>query len=58
MIGRIEKRAKERGYTPKMNPIIIIVYIKDAPRSGRPKKVIAEVEEKVIEAILKNLTTY
>ena len=47
MIGRIEKRAKERGYTPKMNPIIIIVYIKDAPRSGRPKKVIAEVEEKL-----------
>ena len=56
-IGRIEKRAKEWGYTPETNPTIIMAYIEDVPRSGRPKKVTAEVKEKIIEAISKNSTT-
>ena len=58
IIGRIKKRTKEQGYTPEMNPTIIIAYVEDTPQSGRPKKVMAEVEEKIIEAILKNLTIY
>ena len=56
-IRRIEKRARARGYTPETNPKILLAYIEDAPRSGRPTKITPEVEEKVIEAISKNSTT-
>jgi transposase len=34
-----------------------MAYVEDAPRAGRPKKVTIKVEEKVIKAITKNLTT-
>jgi DNA-binding MarR family transcriptional regulator len=47
-ISRIKKRAKEQGYTPKMNPIIIIVYIEDVPQFSRPKKITAKIKEKII----------
>jgi hypothetical protein len=56
-IGRIEKRARARGYTPETDPKILIAYVEDAPRAGRPKKVTLEVEEAVIKAISKNSTT-
>ena len=55
-VSRIEKRAKERGYTPETNPTIIMAYVEDAPRSGRPTKLTAEVEEQVVKAISKNST--
>ncbi len=57
IIGRIEKRAKARGYTPETNPKILLAYVEDAPRPSRPKKCTPEVEEKVIKAISKNSTT-
>jgi transposase len=57
-ISCIKKRVKERGYTPKINSKIIIAYIEDILQSGRPKKITAEVEEKIIKVISKNLTIY
>ena len=56
-IGRIKKRAKARGYIPKTNPRIILAYVDDAPRAGKPKKVTLEIEEEVIKTISKNSTT-
>jgi transposase len=35
----------------------LLTYVEDAPRSGRPKKIIPEVEEEVIKTISKNSTT-
>jgi len=37
--------------------MIIMAYVEDAPRFGRPKKLTTEVEEQVIKAILKNSIT-
>ncbi|KAF4633514.1 hypothetical protein G7Y89_g4598 [Cudoniella acicularis] len=56
-IRRIEKKARERGYTPETDPKIILAYVEDAPRSGRPKKLSPEQEEEVIKALSKNSTT-
>jgi transposase len=56
-IGRIEKRAKERGYTPEKSQTILMAYVEDAPRSGRPRKITPEVEE-VTAAVSKNSTTH
>ena len=56
-VGLIEKRAKERGYTPEISPMILLVYVEDVPRSGRPKKATIKVEEKILAVISKNSTT-
>lgn len=36
-VYNIWKRAKERGFDPE-NPIVLDHHVKDAPRSGRPRK--------------------
>lgn len=36
-VYNIWKRAKERGFDPE-NPIVLDRHVKDAPRSGRPRK--------------------
>jgi hypothetical protein len=42
-IQSIYSRAVERGFDPAVRPIIILDhYVKDAPRSGRPKRQIEE----------------
>ena len=56
IIRRIEKRAWACGYTPETSTKILLAYVEDVPRSGRPKKVTTKVEEKAIEAISKNST--
>jgi len=39
LITRIFSRAKDRGFNPNQQPIdILLEYIEDAPRSGRPLK--------------------
>ena len=32
----IKKKAKERGFDPKISPVILAVYVQDAICSGRP----------------------
>jgi len=49
--------AKERGYDPSKDTKILLLYVVDAPRSGRPKKCTPELEEEVIKVISKNSTT-
>lgn len=36
-VYNIWKRAKERGFDPE-NPVVLDIHVKDAPRSGRPRK--------------------
>jgi transposase len=53
----IQKKAKDRGYNPSKDTKILLHYVEDAPRVGRPKKATPELEEEVIKTISKNSTT-
>jgi transposase len=56
-IYAIQKTAKARGYDPSKDTRILLSYVEDAPRTGRPKKCTSDVEEQVIKAISQNSTT-
>ena len=56
-IGRIEKRAKACGYIPETNLCIILAYINNTPRAGRPKKVTQVIEDSIVSTITKNSIT-
>ena len=55
-IYKIRKKAKSRGYDPSKDEKILLAYVTDAPKTGRPKKCTPEVEEAIIKAISKNST--
>ena len=50
-INRIRTRAKNRGFNPMVSPIILLEYVIDAPRSGRPRKATAEKGDATIPAV-------
>jgi hypothetical protein len=56
-ISRIRKTAIERSYDPEKSQKLVLAYIEDALRSGRPLKATKEVKNKVVETISKNLAT-
>jgi len=56
-IYNLQKKALSRGYDPSKDQKILIAYMEDAPKVGRPKKCTPEVEEAVIKIISKNSTT-
>jgi len=53
----IRKKAIEQGYNPQVSTKLLLSYVEDAPRSGRPKKATEEVEDLVIKTVTKNSTT-
>jgi len=57
LIYRLRKVAKEQGYNLDASKKLLLTYVEDAPRIGRPKKATKEVEEMVIRTISKNSTT-
>jgi transposase len=56
-IYELQKKATSRGYDPSKDRKILVAYVEDAPKVGRPKKCTPEVEEAVIKTISKNSTT-
>lgn len=56
-IYRLRTNAKTRGYNPQQSKRLVLAYIQDAPRSGRPIKATQEVKKSVVETISKNSTT-
>ena len=36
-ISRLRKKARERGYDPNIDRKILLKYVEDGPRTGRPK---------------------
>jgi transposase len=54
---RFRRIAIERGYNPQQSGRILLEYLVDAPRSGRPRKVNQVVEDQIIAALSKNPTT-
>jgi len=43
-IYELLKRAKARGYDPAKDTRILLAYVEDAPRTGRPKNLTEAVE--------------
>ena len=56
-IYRLRANAKTRGYNPQESKRLVLAYVQDAPRSGRPIKATQEVKKSVVETISKNSTT-
>lgn len=56
-IYSIRKTAIARGYNPQESRKLLIAYVTDAPRSGRPPKATTEVKEQVKQTITKNSTS-
>jgi hypothetical protein len=52
----LQKKAISCGYDPSKDRKILIAYVEDAPKVGRPKKCTPELEEVVIKTISKNST--
>ena len=53
-ISRLQKQARIRGYDPEVSKKLLLSYVEDAPRSGRPPVITPQVEEAVIQAIRKD----
>ena len=58
MIYNLQKKALSCGYDPFKDWKILIAYMEDVLKVGRPKKYIPEVKEVVIKTISKNLTIW
>jgi hypothetical protein len=56
-ITLLRRNAIARGYDPTKSKRLVLAYVEDASRSGRPTKVAEEVEKKVVTVISKNSTT-
>jgi transposase len=56
-IYRIKAVAKQRGYNPQVSKVLLLKYVEDAPRSGRPIKATKEVEDIVVSLVSKNSST-
>lgn len=37
-IGRYQRQARDRGYNPEISHALLLSYVVDKPRSGRPRK--------------------
>lgn len=37
-IGRYQRQARDRGYNPDISHALLLSYVVDKPRSGRPRK--------------------
>ena len=48
-IKKIRQKAIDRGFRPEVSTIILLDHVRDAPRSGRPRKTTLGKDEKVKE---------
>jgi hypothetical protein len=56
-ITQLRRNAIARGYDITKSKKLLLAYVEDAPRSGRPIKATDEVKKKVVETVSKNSTT-
>lgn len=47
-VRRLQQKARSRGYDPTVSKILKLMYVVDAPRSGRPKVATEAMEEEVV----------
>jgi hypothetical protein len=56
IVNKIQNRELERGYEPSVYEQILLKYVEDTPRSGRP--LISEsVRDLIIQVVIKNSVT-
>ncbi|PYH49162.1 uncharacterized protein BP01DRAFT_370698 [Aspergillus saccharolyticus JOP 1030-1] len=48
------RTAKERGFDPQRDPRILLQYIQDAPRSGRPREITNSMANQLIDMVCEN----
>jgi hypothetical protein len=46
----IKKRAFQRGFRPEQDPRILEYYVEDGARSGRPKEITSEIEQRLLDS--------
>ena len=46
----IKKRAFQRGFRPEQDPRILEHYVEDGARSGRPKEITSEIEQRLLDS--------
>ncbi|OJD18051.1 hypothetical protein AJ78_01881 [Emergomyces pasteurianus Ep9510] len=51
----IRKKAFDRGFNPAQNTHILLDYVEDEPRSGRPKEIAPPQKEQIIMSATKDL---
>jgi transposase len=56
-IYRFRRIAIDRGYNPQESKKILLEYLVDAPRSGRPTKVTEAIEASIVSTLSQNSTT-
>jgi transposase len=52
----LRKKARERGYDPTVSHVILLKYVEDAPRSGRPRKATEEKTAGLLDHVRKDRT--
>ena len=53
-IKRLQNQARTRGYNPESSKQLLLSYVVDAPRSGRPRIATPELEQAVLDAVRKD----
>ena len=53
-ISALKTKARQRDYDPAVSPVLKVEYMEDAPRSGRPKKVIPDVEQAILNNVVQD----
>ena len=51
LLQYIIKKALNRGWHPKTNPLILNGYIIDAPRAGRKPKITREFKQRILKKV-------
>jgi Transposase/DDE superfamily endonuclease len=50
----IKQKAYKRGFNPAQNPRILDEYVVDGVHTGRPKEILAETEDRIVENVCKD----
>ena len=50
----IKKRANARGFCPEQDPRILEYHVQDGARSGRPKEITLETEQRILNSVRKD----
>ncbi len=53
-VSRLKKQARDRGYDPSKSKKLLLSYVSDAPRPGRPPIITPELESAILAAVRKD----
>ena len=53
-VSRLKQQARDRGYNFTVSKKLLLSYVSDAPRSGRPSVITPELESAILAVVRKN----